>query len=223
MNERMPAPFLGPSFGKCEIDKALKGFSERVRVRNFESLQTAAAEAAALIANGKVIAWFRGRMEYGPRALGNRSILADPGHEEMRDRINRMVKMRWGFRPFAPACTEEEAHRWFDVAPATSLPYMITTVRVREQHRESLPAVTHVDGTARLQTVSAQNNLEFHTLLRAVGVEMGREMLLNTSFNVKGQPIVRTPAEAIETFLSTGIDALFLENQLVTRPGVESD
>jgi carbamoyltransferase len=156
-------------------------------------------------------------MEYGPRALGNRSILADPGHPAMRDRINAMVKMREAFRPFAPACSEEQAHRWFNVPPGTQMPYMITVVDVRPEHRASLPAITHVNGSARLQTVSEKDNPDFHRLLGAVGRTTGREMVLNTSFNVKGQPIVNTPEEAIETFLGTGIEFLFLENRIVAR------
>jgi len=156
-------------------------------------------------------------MEFGPRALGHRSIIADPGHPEMRDRINAMVKMREAFRPFAPAVTLREADRWFDVAPGTELPYMIITVDVREQHRSKLPAITHVNGSARLQTVSPGDNCEFHALLEAVGKTTGREMVLNTSFNVKGQPIVNTPREAIETFLNTGIEFLFLEDIQVRR------
>jgi carbamoyltransferase len=170
-----------------------------------------------LIAEGRVIAWYRSRMEYGPRALGNRSILADPGHPAMRDRINAMVKMREAFRPFAPACSIEEADRWFNVAPGTQMPYMITVVDVRPEYRATLPAITHVNGSARLQTVSEPDNPDFHRLLRAVGKTTGREMVLNTSFNVKGQPIVNTPEEAIETFLGTGIEFLFLENWLVVR------
>jgi carbamoyltransferase len=156
-------------------------------------------------------------MEYGPRALGNRSILANPGHPLMRDRINAMVKKREAFRPFAPACTVEDAHLWFEVAPGTQLPYMISVVDVRPEFRPLLPAITHVNGSARLQTVSVDDNPDFHTLLEAVGESTGRQMVLNTSFNVKGQPIVNTPAEAIETFLGTGIEYLFLENFHVTR------
>jgi carbamoyltransferase len=156
-------------------------------------------------------------MEFGPRALGHRSILADPGHPEMRDRINAMVKMREAFRPFAPAATVEQAAEWFDIEPGTQLPYMIMTVDVRPPFRAELPAITHVNGSARLQTVSQKDNAEFHTLLKAVGKTTGREMLLNTSFNVKGQPIVNTPEEAIETFLGTGIDVLFLEDTLLQR------
>jgi carbamoyltransferase len=134
----------------------------------------------------------------------------------MRDRINAMVKKREAFRPFAPAVSLEEVDRWFDVAPASQLPYMITIVDVREQWRAALPAITHVNGSARVQTVSAQDNAAFHQLLQAVGKKTGRQMVLNTSFNVKGQPIVNTPTEAIETFLGTGIDCLFIENHLVT-------
>jgi carbamoyltransferase len=170
-----------------------------------------------LIAEGRVIAWYRGRMEFGPRALGHRSILADPGRPEMRDLINAMVKMREAFRPFAPAVSLEQVHRWFEVPPGTELPYMITTVDVREEFRAQLPAITHVNGSARVQTVSASDNPEFHALLKAVGDTTGREMVLNTSFNIKGQPIVNTPREAIETFLGTGIEYLFLENIILGR------
>ncbi len=216
-NRRFPVPFLGPSYPPGEIEASLKYFDDRVCVTRFESLEKCSQEAARQIGEGKVVAWYRGRMEFGPRALGNRSILADPGHPEMRDRINAMVKKREAFRPFAPAVTIEEVHRWFDVPPLTSLPYMIATVDVRQEHRAALPAVTHVNGSARVQTVSRTDNPEFHALLRAVGISTGRQMVLNTSFNVKGQPIVNTPREAIETFLGTGIDSLFLENALVVR------
>jgi carbamoyltransferase len=216
-NERMPVPLLGPAYASPCIEKAIAKYANRMAVTRFESLDQTCSEAARLIAEGRVIAWYRGRMEYGPRALGNRSILADPGHPAMRDRINAMVKMREAFRPFAPACSVGEAHRWFDVPPGTHMPYMITVVNVRPEHRLSLPAVTHVNGSARLQTVSDNDNPDFHRLLVAVGKTTGREMVLNTSFNVKGQPIVNTPEEAIETFLGTGIEFLFLENRLLAR------
>ncbi|MGH8596050.1 MAG: carbamoyltransferase C-terminal domain-containing protein, partial [Gammaproteobacteria bacterium] len=212
-----PTPFFGPAHSEQEIETAIGEFGDRIAVQRFDTLAETCTEAARLIAAGRVIAWSRGRMEFGPRALGHRSILADPGHPAMRDRINAMVKMREAFRPFAPATTIEQAHRWFEVEPMTDLPYMIVIVKVREEHRAALPAITHVDGTARLQTVSADDNSEFHELLCAVGRATGREMVLNTSFNVKGQPIVNTPREAIETFLNTGIEFLFLENTLVQR------
>jgi carbamoyltransferase len=216
-NVRSPVPFYGPEHRPERIEAALAEFAGGIEVHRCETLDEACAAAARLIAEGRVIAWYRGRMEFGPRALGHRSILADPGHPGMRDRINAMVKMREAFRPFAPAVSLEQVHRWFDVPPMTELPYMITTVDVREEHRAKLPAVTHVNGSARVQTVSAADNGEFHALLRAVGRATGREMVLNTSFNVKGQPIVNTPREAVETFLGTGIEFLFLENVLVSR------
>jgi carbamoyltransferase len=216
-NERLGVPFLGPAHGEAEIEGALLRHRDRVQSHRFEGLEAACEEAARRIADGQVVAWCRGRMEFGPRALGHRSILADPGHPGMRDRINAMVKMREAFRPFAPAVTIEEVDRWFSVPPKTALPFMILTVDVRPEYRAELPAITHVNGSARVQTVSADDNGDFHQLLRAVGKATGREMVLNTSFNVKGQPIVNTPAEALETFLGTGIDCLFLENRLVSR------
>jgi carbamoyltransferase len=215
--ERSPTPFYGPAYSMQKINAALAGFEDRVEAIRFHTLEETCYEAAQLIADGRVVAWYRGRMEFGPRALGHRSILADSGNPEMRDRINGMVKMREAFRPFAPAVSLEQVHQWFDVPPMTELPYMVMTVDVREQYRVELPAVTHVNGSARVQTVSAQDNGEFHSLLKAVGKTTGREMVLNTSFNVKGQPIVNTPQEALETFLGTGIEFLFMENILVKR------
>src|SRR5262249_54916860 len=138
-NERLPVPFLGPSHGEAEIAGALRRHRDRVRSFHFDSLVAACAEAARLIADGHVVGWCRGRMEFGPRALGHRCILADPGRPEMRDRINAMVKMREAFRPFAPAVTIEEVDRWFDVPPKTALPFMILTVDVRPEHRPELP------------------------------------------------------------------------------------
>ena len=216
-NRRMPTPLLGPRYSSDAIETALRSFGVRIQWRRYDSLDATCAAAAQLIADGRVIAWDRGRMEYGPRALGNRSILADPGHPEMRDRINAMVKKREAFRPFAPACSIEEASRWFDVALGEQHPYMISVVDVRPEARALLPAITHVNGSARLQTVSSNDNPDFHALLVAVGKTTGRQMVLNTSFNVKGQPIVNTPHEAIETFLGTGIEFLFVENYHVTR------
>lgn len=214
---RMPAPLLGPAYDEAAMAAAIGDFAGRINMQRFGDFAEVAQAAAERIGRGEVIGWYRGRMEFGPRALGNRSILADPGHPEMRDRINAMVKMREAFRPFAPAVSIEEVDRWFEVAARTRLPYMIATVMVRPGYRAQLPAITHVDGSARVQTVAGEDNPDFHRLLRAVGALTGREMVLNTSFNVKGQPIVNTPREAIETFLGTGIDCLFLGDMLVTR------
>jgi carbamoyltransferase len=217
INTRMPVPFYGPVHSKTEIESALAEFKHCVQIVRCGSLEQTCIEAARLIAAGRVVAWYRGRMEFGPRALGNRSILADPGNPAMRDRINAMVKKREAFRPFAPAVSIEQVHVWFDVPPGTELRYMIATVPVREAFRAQLPAITHVDGTARIQTVSKQDNPDFHALLDAVGNMTGREMVLNTSFNVKGQPIVNSPRQAITTFLGTGIEFLFIENLLISR------
>jgi len=216
-NTRMPVPFLGPAAAENEIEEAIEAFQDRIETVRLPTLHDTCVEAAKLIRDGRVIAWYRGRMEFGPRALGHRSILADPGHPEMRDRINAMVKMREAFRPFAPAVSLEQVQDWFEIQRGTELPYMIVTVDVRKKHRLSLPAITHVNGSARVQTVSKEDNADFHALLEEVGKLTGREMVLNTSFNVKGQPIVNTPREALETFLGTGIEYLFLGNIMVRR------
>jgi carbamoyltransferase len=217
VNRRSPTPFYGTRHPRTAIDEALRACDGRVEITPLGDLATACSVAADLICSGEVVAWYRGRMEFGPRALGHRSILADPSRPDMRDRVNALVKMREAFRPFAPAVSQEEVHRWFEVAPGIELPYMTVNVNVRPAHRASLPAITHVDGSARVQTVSSRDNAEFHQLLQAVGTRSGREMVLNTSFNVKGQAIVNTPAEAVQTFLDCGIQALVMENVLVRK------
>jgi carbamoyltransferase len=216
-NRRSPVPFYGGAPPDEDVALALRHFRDRILVTEFPTLEATCRAAAESIAGGEVIAWYRGRMEFGPRALGHRSILADPSDPAMRDRVNAMVKLREAFRPFAPAVSLEQVHTWFDVAPGTELPYMVVNVRVRDEHQATLPAVTHVDGSARVQTVSTADNADFHALLRAVGARTQRELVLNTSFNVQGQPIVNTPHEAVETFLGTGIDALYLEDTLVRK------
>jgi carbamoyltransferase len=216
-NRRIPTPFFGPEYSDRDVEKALDEWTDHIQLVRFDSLADTCESAARLIATGHVVAWYRGRMEFGPRALGHRSILADPGDARMRERVNAMVKMREAFRPFAPAVTLREASRWFAVENGTELPYMIATADVREAYRRLLSAVTHVDGSARLQTVSPCDNRGFHTLLEAVGRRTGREVVLNTSFNVRGQPIVNTPQQAIKTYLGCGLDYLFLNNTLVKR------
>jgi carbamoyltransferase len=217
VNRRSPTPFYGPAHGTAAVESALHEFADRIEVTPLRSLDATCDAAAELIAAGEVVAWYRGRMEFGPRALGHRSILADPSRPEMRDRVNALVKLREAFRPFAPAVTLEQVDRWFETHAGTELPYMNVNVNVRLEHRSTLPATTHVDGSARVQTVSRTDNADFHALLRALGRRTGREIVLNTSFNVKGQPIVNTPAEAIETYLGTGIEALFLEDALIRK------
>jgi carbamoyltransferase len=173
---------------------------------------------AERIASGKVIGWFQGRMEFGPRALGARSILADPRDKGMRDRINELVKKREGFRPFAPAILESRAQEHFDLSHPS--PFMLETCQVRSCL--DLPAITHVDGSARVQTVNESTNGRFARLLAAFESRTGCPILLNTSFNMRDEPIVCTPSDALVCFLRSEIDCLVLEDFILDRPSPDS-
>ena len=170
---------------------------------------------------GAVVGWFQGSAEYGPRALGHRSILADPRGADTKDRVNARIKFREAFRPFAPAVTAEAAHHYFDIHPSLAGPvrHMVATATVRPEHRELLAAVTHVDGSARVQVVHAADNPHFHALLTAFGARTGVPILLNTSFNLKGDPIVDTPIDAVAVLYSSDLDALYIGRHRVTRSG----
>ena len=159
---------------------------------------------------GSVTGWFRGRMEYGPRALGNRSIIADPRREGMLDEVNLKIKYRESFRPFAPAVLEEDAEQYFTTGAAS--PYMLLVGEVLPHRRKEIPAITHVDGSARVQTVSESGNRDFYRLISAFKKNTGCSVLLNTSFNVRGEPIVESPAQAYRCFMRTGMDNLVIEN-----------
>ena len=154
-------------------------------------------------------------MEWGPRALGNRSILADPRRAEMKDLINRKIKFREPYRPFAPSVLEARAADYFDLTGPS--PFMTVVVRVREGMKDAIPAVTHVDGTARVQTVSRTQNPRFWTLLKAFEARTSVPVLLNTSFNVKGEPIVCSPADAVACFLKTDLDYVVLGDNICRR------
>jgi carbamoyltransferase len=167
-----------------------------------------AGEMARCIANGYITARFAGRAEHGPRALGNRSILCDPRPADMKDYLNERVKHREGFRPFAPAVLEEDAGEWFDIAERS--PYMLRVVQVRPDRRHHIAATVHVDGSCRVQTVAIADNPGFHQLLRAFKQLTGVPVVLNTSFNIAGKPIVETPRDAVECFAGTDIDILAL-------------
>jgi carbamoyltransferase len=156
-------------------------------------------------------------MEYGPRALGNRSILADPRPPEMKDILNARVKHREGFRPFAPAVPVERADEFFEIGGADA-PFMLKVFPVRPEKRDVIPSITHVDGTARVQTVRREENPRYYDLITALGEITGVPVVLNTSFNVRGEPIVNTPADAVRCFLGTDIDALFLGDLLLEKP-----
>jgi carbamoyltransferase len=216
--ERMNMPCWGPAYSAQDLATVYDGILlESVIKRNHLDPQQAAVRIAHLLAEGKIVALFQGTMEFGPRALGNRSILADPRDPAMRDRVNLAVKMRERFRPFAPAVLPERIDDFFSVTKFRKFPYMLVTVPVKDTWRGSLPAVTHVDGSARVQTVSKDDNPLFYSVLEAFGNLTGIPIVLNTSFNVKGEPIVCTPQQAVETFLRTGIDSLFLQNYELTK------
>jgi len=208
---------LGPGFEDRVIRDALDAKGMHYRV--FEDDEGLCAHVAELIASQKVVGWFQGRMEFGPRALGSRSILADPRSEEHRATLNLKVKFRESFRPFAPSVLAEKASDWFEMTPEQPSPYMLFTFPCKPaDHGASrpLPAITHVDGSARVQTVDGRNEL-YHRLLRAFDARTGCPVLINTSFNVRGEPIVCTPDDALRCFLNTNLDALAIGHQVVLR------
>ena len=169
---------------------------------------------------GKVIGWSQGKFEWGPRALGNRSILADPRRTEMKDIVNVKIKFREPFRPFAPSVLSEKAEDYFVLAdPPRHYParFMLYVVDVKEDKRETIPAITHVDGTGRLQTVWKEFNPKYYRLIETFGEATGVPIVLNTSFNLKGEPIVNTPEEAFNTFSRSGMDTLVLGNYLIEK------
>lgn len=177
---------------------------------------------ATLIASGKVVGWYKGRSEIGPRALGHRSILGSPSHRELHYKVNNEIKNREDFRPFAPSVLAEDAGIYFDMGVGS--PYMLMVFPVREEWRNKIPAVTHVDGTARVQTVSESDDKDFYELLKEVKRETGIGMVLNTSFNRRHEPMVEKPDEAVQMFLDTPMDALVLGPYLLTkRPENEDD
>lgn len=165
--------------------------------------------------SGKIVGWFRGRMEFGPRALGHRSILADPRNPKMKDIINEKVKNREPFRPFAPSVLEEASSDYFELFCPS--PFMLLTAKVKEDKRSMIPAVTHVDGTARIQTVNKEDDLVYYNLIKKFAELTNVPVLLNTSFNIKGEPIVCTPAHAYECLKKTGIDLLVMENFIIEK------
>ncbi|MDZ4339391.1 MAG: carbamoyltransferase C-terminal domain-containing protein, partial [candidate division NC10 bacterium] len=223
--DHMEGALLGPDFSDAQIEAALKEYGAPYRRLDRESL---IREAAELLSREKVVGWFQGRMEFGPRALGNRSILGDPRSPKMQALMNLKIKFREGFRPFAPSVLRERVAEYFELDEDS--PYMLLVAPVRRQRqipmseeeqrlwgidklnvpRSDIPAVTHVDYSARIQTVDREDNPLYHDLLRAFEAQTGCPVLVNTSFNVRGEPIVCTPEDAYRCFMRTHIDTLAL-------------
>jgi carbamoyltransferase len=200
--DRMKGAFLGPSFSQEEIERRLRGAGARFTVPNEDCLLEAAVDA---LVQQKALGWFQGRMEFGPRALGNRSILADARSLSMQSVLNDKVKHRESFRPFAPAVLAEDVADWFELQ--TDSPYMLLVADVAP-HRRQIPAVTHVDGSARIQTVHRETNPRFYDLIAAFKRRTGCPVIVNTSFNVRGEPMVCTPEDAFRCFMGAELDAL---------------
>jgi carbamoyltransferase len=232
--------FLGPSFSSDEVEKFLG--ARGVARQRFDDEADLLAHTAGLLAAGKVVGWFHGRMEFGPRALGARSILGDARSPDMQATMNVKIKFRESFRPFAPCVLQDHAQEWFGLGPGQESPYMLLVAPVLEGHRvpippelgqtmaadpdlrnrvnvvrSTVPAVTHVDYSARVQTVDEGRNPRFYRLLKAFHEQTGCPVVVNTSFNVRGEPIVCTPEDAYRCFLATDMDALVLEDVVLHK------
>jgi len=204
--------YWGPAYTDREIEESLKQY--KIVASRCDNVVEATAK---LLMQGKLVGWFQGKMEFGQRALGNRSILADPRNPAAKDLINAAVKYREGFRPFAPAVVAESAWEYFDIPVGDTVPFMEKVYRVKPGKKAVIPAVVHVDDTGRLQTVSRETNPAFYDLIRHFGALTGVPVVLNTSFNLNGEPIVCSPKDAIRTFYSCGLDALVMGNWLILK------
>ena len=233
LNGPMNHVYLGPKFHDKSIQKVVKKY--KAPYSKYDSRETMMTEVAKLISDGAVVGWFQGRMEFGPRALGNRSILGDPRNREMQKKLNLKIKNRESFRPFAPSVLEEDAQLWFDLRSQS--PHMLFVAPLKEENRNSvpdnydqlslmdrlyversdIPAITHIDFSARIQTVSQKANPEFWNLLQAFKEITGLGMLINTSFNVRGEPIVCTPEDAFRCFMRTEMYYLVIEQYLFSK------
>jgi len=214
--------YTGPGFDQAQIAAAIEAarsggsWDPGISVRSLDDADLY-REVAAAVAAGKIVGWFQGRMEFGPRALGNRSIVADPRRADMKDILNKRIKHRETYRPFAPSVLEEKAGEIFERSEPS--PFMLMVYKVRESQRARIPAVTHVDDTGRLQTVSAATNPRYHALISEFERQTGVPLVLNTSFN-EHEPIVATPADALGCYLKTRMDVLALGNWVLTRSSV---
>jgi carbamoyltransferase len=230
--DSMSGSYLGPAYTAEEICERLSAEGAHFELVDDEALLL--ARTASALAEGRAVGWYQGRMEFGPRALGNRSILADPRNTEMQKTLNLKVKYRESFRPFAPSVLAEDVQDWFELDQAS--PYMLMVADVSERHRlnvgweqkatgldklktlrSDIPAVTHVDYSARVQTVHRETNPRFHALLRAFKQKTGCPVLVNTSFNVRGEPIACTPEDAFRCLMGTDIEVLVIGNLILEK------
>ena len=226
-NDSMENSYLGPKFSEIEIKKQLDRSGAKYSLKSYENILDL---VAIDLANSNAVGWFCGRAEFGPRSLGSRSILADPRDPNMQKNLNLKIKFRESFRPFAPVVIEEKAEEWFDMSSKKS-PYMIFVHKVKKNKlieikeknkflnlekvnevRSQIPAVTHIDNSARVQTISSKNNKKLYDLISRFEKKTNCPVLVNTSFNVRGEPIVNTPKEAFECFMGTNLDILVIEN-----------
>jgi len=202
--------YLGSKYDDDKIKDVLDSYNS-----SYKYSENICLEAAKIIEKGNIIGWFQGSAEFGPRALGNRSILAKPYPASMKDHVNKRIKFREEFRPFAPAVLHEFYTDYFDMKQES--PHMLMAVKVRESAKDSIAATVHIDGSARVQTVKQSNNLPFWNLLKEFDKLTGIPVLLNTSLNVKGQPVVNSPEDAIQTFYDTNLDYLIIGDYLVSK------
>lgn len=210
----MTHAYLGTEYSAAQIKRALSGRGLAFREFDDDALIPHVARA---IAQDKIVGWFQGKMEFGPRALGNRSILANPCNPNMKDLLNSRVKKRESFRPYAPVVLEERAGEFFEMRGTS--PFMLLAPMVREDRKKDIPGVTHVDGTARVQTVNARSNPRLYRLIQEFAKITGVPIVINTSFNLRGEPIVCAPEDAIGCFQRSMMDALVLGNFVVERQG----
>lgn len=210
---RMGGSYFGPEYSDEEIEAQLKESKVMEYATKMENI--AEYVGKELLPKGYIVGWFQGKCEWGPRALGNRSIVADPGNPEMQDRVNHFVKHREAFRPFAPAVLHEEGHRYYK--DYVESPYMLLTFEVLPDAKDKVISAYHVDNTARIQTVTREQNPMYYDMIKAFFKATGNANILNTSFNIAGEPIVCSPRDAIKTFFGCGLDYLAIGNWLVTK------
>ena len=211
-NSTFNSSYLGPSFSDEEIQKTL----ERRQIV-YEKIEDIPKTVANILSRGEIIARFNGRMEFGERALGNRSILADPRAENIKDKINSIIKYRESYRPFAPVIIQEKVCNYFDVSETFTCHYMEKVVQIKKEFQKELPAVTHVDGSGRVQTVSEKHNLSFYQIIKEFESLTGFPIVLNTSFNIAGEPVVLSPDDALTTFYNSGLEFVMIGSFLVKK------